>query len=174
MRWRGRGRAVESVLLRLAGLAGAACLAAGQTPGPVQVGPSVHPLHDLAPTRSCVSDRVLREIKDPSSGARWFILHDASHPAGPGRMLPASDFAAAGSGSASAANEPPDVIHRGDRVVVEEHTDAAESYLESVSLGGAPAGSAFEVRLKIGGKVVRAVAMAPGRAVLMPSRRAQP
>jgi predicted secreted protein len=60
------------------------------------------------------------------------------------------------------------VIHTGDLLVVEENTAVVEARLEAVALGPAWAGSSFDVRLKIGGKVVRAIALASGRAVFSP------
>jgi flagella basal body P-ring formation protein FlgA len=56
------------------------------------------------------------------------------------------------------------VIRAGDRLVVEENTAVIEARLEAVALGPAALGSSFDVRLKLGGKVARAVALAPGRA----------
>jgi flagella basal body P-ring formation protein FlgA len=59
-------------------------------------------------------------------------------------------------------------VHVGDRVVVEEHTRVAEAHLEAVALEPAVAGASFQARLKIGGRVMRVMAIAPGRAALMP------
>jgi hypothetical protein len=56
------------------------------------------------------------------------------------------------------------IIRTGDRVRVEEHTPVVDADLESVALGPAIAGASLNVRLRIGGRVVRAVAVAPGRA----------
>ena len=58
-------------------------------------------------------------------------------------------------------------------MVVEEHTAVVDARLEAVALGPAAIGSPFEVRLKIGGKVVRVVALAPGRAALAPQAEAR-
>lgn len=56
------------------------------------------------------------------------------------------------------------VIRAGDLLVIEESTTVADARLEAVALGPATAGSPLNVRLKIGGKVVRAIALSPGRA----------
>jgi hypothetical protein len=56
------------------------------------------------------------------------------------------------------------IIRAGDKVVVEEHSATTDAYLEGLALGPAGPGSALNVRLSIGGRVVRAVAVAPGRA----------
>jgi hypothetical protein len=58
------------------------------------------------------------------------------------------------------------VIRAGERLIVEESTPVVEARLEAVSLGPAAVGSPLDVRLKVGGKVVRAVALGPGRAAL--------
>jgi flagella basal body P-ring formation protein FlgA len=56
------------------------------------------------------------------------------------------------------------VIRIGDRVVVEGVTARVEERLEAVALGNAKVGSPLQVRLKIGGQVMRAILLAPGRA----------
>jgi hypothetical protein len=109
-----------------------------------------------------------REIKDPQTGAHWLILSNAANPAGPGRMVLArNDNPCIVIADAEEA-APVVAVHLGDRMVVEEHTRVAEAFLEGVALGPAVAGASFSVRLKVGGQVVRAVAIAPGRAALMP------
>jgi flagella basal body P-ring formation protein FlgA len=60
------------------------------------------------------------------------------------------------------------IIRGGDRLVVEQNTAVIEARLEAVALGPARRGATFQARLKIGGKVVRVVALAPGRAELAP------
>jgi flagella basal body P-ring formation protein FlgA len=93
------------------------------------------------------------------------------HPGGPGRLLrvvPAGSETRKfrtddGLESDPAAIRP--VIRAGDRVVVEESSAVAEARLGAVALESARAGSALNVRLEIGGRVVRAVALGTGRAV---------
>ena len=58
------------------------------------------------------------------------------------------------------------MIRAGDKLVVEEHSLTTDAYLEGVALGPAGPGAALRVRLSIGSRVVRAVAVAPGRATL--------
>ena len=60
------------------------------------------------------------------------------------------------------------MIHAGDALVVEEHTAVVDARLEAVALAPAAVGAEFSARLKVGGKVVRAGALAAGRAVLAP------
>ena len=103
--------------------------------------------------------RILREIRDPHTGAHWLVIANSENPAGPGRVVPAGDAGAEPHAVAV-------VIHKGDRVVVEEHTTTADGYLEATALEPASVGSCFGVRLNIGGRVIRAVALASGRATL--------
>ena len=100
----------------------------------------------------------MREIRDPNSGARWVVIGNLENSAGPGRLMPAEDAAPARRGDFAAETKPLlPVIHRGDRVVVEEHTATVEAYLEAIAMEPATTGSSFAVRLKIGGKVVKAL-----------------
>ena len=116
---------------------------------------------------------VFREIDDPHSGVRWLLLRDAKNPGGPGRMVRtgSSSLSQSGQEKRKVGTETPlvPVIRPGDKLIVEEHTATVEAHLEGVALGTARAGSPLEVRLRIGGKVVRAVALAPGRAALVPA-----
>jgi hypothetical protein len=118
----------------------------------------------------------VREILDPHTGARWLLERDASHPGGPGRLV----LGAAGSASSPrsvAGPKPaglPPSIHLGDRLIVEEDTPVVSAWLEAVALGPALAGEGFMVRLRIGGKVMRAVALGPGRAVFALESEARP
>jgi hypothetical protein len=134
---------------------------------------------------------VVREIDDPPTGARWLLVRGSIHPGGPGRMIlalaprgQALNAAGGGVGNAilsdtrieiksgseqlpaeSAPAQP--VIRAGDRLIVEENTPVVESRLEAVALNPAAIGSGLRVRLAIGGKVVRAVAVAAGRATFL-------
>ena len=66
------------------------------------------------------------------------------------------------------------MIRAGDRLIVEEHSAVADARLEATSMGSAAVGAEFEARLKIGGKVVKVTALAPGKAELAPETKAQP
>ncbi len=132
------------------------------------------------------SGAVFREIDDPHTGERWLLTRDPRHPGGPGRMVLASgpaDYRQNAGAAASVAGalpvemSPPwrlPVIHMGDRLIVEERTALAEARLEAVALGPAFPGSPLKVRLVAGGLVVRAVALAPGRAALAPEAGGRP
>jgi hypothetical protein len=140
-------------------LLGASSIAAGQAAANAPL-----------PVASRQAPRILRELRDPATGAHWLVLSNDETPAGPGRLVPAT--AARRDRELRASNErtaPVGVIQPGDRVVIEEHTPAADAYLEATAVDQAPAGRCFRARMKIGGKVVRAVALAPGRAALMPA-----
>jgi hypothetical protein len=65
------------------------------------------------------------------------------------------------------------VIHAGDHLVVEEDTPVVSSQLEATAIGSAAIGHAFEARLKIGGKIVHAVALGMGRAVFLSDTEAR-
>jgi hypothetical protein len=160
-------------LLGLAAIA-AGCPAAAQQPGAQTV---------LAmATETSGAAQVVREIDDPHSGARWLLLRDREHPAGPGRLVhlgegenPAGrrDLGGTADLAAEAAPALP-VIRSGDRLIIEENTAVVEARLEAVALGPAAPGSAFRVRLTIGGRVARAVALGPGRAAFLPELEARP
>jgi hypothetical protein len=125
-----------------------------------------------------VSGRAVREIDDPYNGERWILLRNQSHPGGPGRLVLLRDIGSAAgqkgqSGSeltACRALQSP-VIRAGDLLELEEDTPVVNARLEAVALGPAAIGDAFEARLQIGGKVLRAVALAPGRAALQQETR---
>lgn len=120
---------------------------------------------------------LVREIDDPRNGDRWLLMRNNSLPAGPGLLRLVSPVRGGRTDPSQArqitpaADTPPPVIRTGDRVVVEENTAVVEAHLEAVAMGPAWAGSAFNARLSIGGRVVRAVAAGPGRAVFQEETR---
>lgn len=114
---------------------------------------------------------IVREIDDPHTGARWLLVRDSTHPGGPGRLMLVRGLRE-GVRSGEPGIEPfLPVIHAGDRLIVEEHTAVVEARLEAVALGPAVVGSPLDARLKIGGNVVRIVALAPGRAAFLAEAR---
>lgn len=108
---------------------------------------------------------ILREIDDPATGNRWLLEKDEESPGGPGRMV-----------LSIRGNMTPlhrehggrpvtlPVIHAGDRIVLVAHTAVMDAELEAVALAPAAVGSSLRVRLKMGGKVLEAVALGPGKA----------
>ncbi len=115
-------------------------------------------------------DEIVREIADPHTGARWLLLRDQSHPGGPGRLVQVESTRNQARRDKAAVElaqrDLRPVIHAGERLIVEENSPVVETRLEAVALGPAAIGSPLHVRLTIGGKVLRAVALATGRAVL--------
>jgi hypothetical protein len=132
-----------------------------------------------------VAGDVVREIDDPHTGDRWLLMRDPTHLEGPGRLV-----RIAGVLRPVRRNTPADaqpvvalatertelmpVIHTGDRLILEENTAVVEARLEAIALGPAISGSPLNVRLTIGGSVVRAVALGPGRAAFAPETAARP
>jgi hypothetical protein len=116
---------------------------------------------------------VLREIDDPHNGDRWLLTRNADNPAGPGMLVRVSGArlgpqrAGLSEDSQAAAPALP-VIRAGDRLIVEEDTPVVSARLQATAMNPAAAGSVLNVRLAIGGRVMRAVALAPGRAALEP------
>jgi hypothetical protein len=136
-------------------------LAAQALPGAV---PISHLLPGAAPIVQAASPmraEVLREIDDPSTGDRWVLLRNPSDPAAPARLVQVTKDMPTTESLAPAL-----VIHAGDTLIVEDHTALADMRLEAVALSRATAGAEFTARLRIGGRVVHAVAVAPGKAVL--------
>jgi hypothetical protein len=148
-------------------------------------GPAQTPTGDPIPTASRgLSGEVVRQIADPGRDGTWLLIRNPVHPAGPGRLIwvprggqlagqaqladqariadQASSPAVPVTEAALEALKP--VILAGDRLVVEEETPVVDARLEATALGPAPAGAALNVRLEIGGKVMRAIALGPGRA----------
>jgi hypothetical protein len=164
--------------LRAALLALAALPAAhGQTAG-IDPGPRVMLLSANASGMTQASGEIVREIDDPHTGNRWLLMRDPSHPGGPGRLVAVESTRNQAqqdkAGSAPSRQELRRVIHAGERLIVEESTAVVEARLEAVALGPAVIGSPLDVRLRIGCKVMRAVALAPGRASLQPETGARP
>jgi len=124
------------------------------------------------------SQSAMREIDDPSTGERWVLSGDRIHPGGPGRWIciamcaPARATARWNGSQGASAPARALVIHAGDELIIEEHTAVADARLEAVAVGSAASGAGFRARLKIGGKVVEAVALEPGRAVFAPQKGA--
>ena len=127
---------------------------------------------------SLVPGRLIRVIEDPNLGDRWMLCRNLDHPGGPGSLLHVAAQSAVkwnrlgGAESTNSLERDPaairPVIRAGDRVIVEENSAVAEARLTAVALESATVGSAFNARLEIGGKVVRAVAMRTGQALFQP------
>jgi len=139
-------------------------------------------LGGLAQAEGPARGEVVREIDDPHTGDRWLLLRNERVPGGPGRLIPAaahrlahinSSQPAAGNAEGIEAMPLP-VIRAGDRLIVEEHTAVVDAVLEARALSPAVVGAGLDVRLTIGGSMVRAVATGPGRAALETGAGARP
>ena len=111
------------------------------------------------------SRRVVRAMDDRNTNLRWLLVKDEQHPSGPGRLvaIQTSSRNAAVADSQRLGSGPVRLLAKtGDRVVVEEHTRAIDARLEAVALESAWAGSNLRVRLRLGGKIVDAVARGSG------------
>ena len=137
-----------------------------------------------AATQPCAGP-LFGEIDDPATGDRWLMERNEMHPEGPGRLVRLAGEGGAAGGFASAVRVRRQdaagsdvsrrlVIHAGDVLVLEEHAAHVDARLEAVALGSAMRGEELRVRLKIGGKVVRAVATSIGRAELLPAAETRP
>ncbi len=173
--WIGRARAaallVAAAALPVSGQAGGG-QAGGAAPGfRIEVSSS-------APAGS----QLVREVDDPATGQRWLLLRNERDPGGPGRMVLAgvevgvdgADGRLARTRSRGDETLALPVIRSGERLVVEEHTAILDAVLEARALKAAARGSTFPVRLTIGGRVVRVVALGPGRAELTAEAGVEP
>jgi hypothetical protein len=112
--------------------------------------------------------QVVREINDPHTGDRWLLERNPENLGGPWRMvlIPGTGHPDAGAAKVwQPKAEMLPVIHSGDRIVIEEHTAVADVSLTAVAMEPSLTGGAFNARLTVGGKVVRATALGKGRAV---------
>lgn len=135
-----------------------------------------------APLVNCKVSRtvptVIREIDDPHTGMRWVLLRNPVYPAGPAHVALVetgkSENQMGGARSPDVQRIPaseaprPLIVHRGDRLIVEENTATIEARLEAIAMGAAARGDEIQARLKIGGKLVNVVALGAGRAALAP------
>jgi len=154
--------------------------ACAQTPGNGTAASDIVRAVAAAPQTVLVPQaEVLRQIEDPSTGDLWLLLRDQDRPGGPGRLvlsrqrLNMQKAMSGGSAQPSSAEQRP-VIRAGDALAVEEHTALVDVRLEAVALESAAKGAHFKARLEIGGKVVRVVAISPGRAEFAPESEVEP
>jgi len=146
--------------------AGALVIPATAQPGK----PSAAPLAVVSTARPQLgAGAVIRQIEDPNSGLRWLLFADPAHPGGPGRLIAQGTAAIKQGAARSTAEAPAPVIRPGDPVQVEEHSAVVDTTLQAVALGAAAPGGKLRLRLRIGGRVLTARALGPGRAALEPA-----
>lgn len=158
-----------------AGVLAMAMTACAQSPQTAAHGDEQIPITSPAPdaARYLTPEEIVREIDDPHTGDRWLLVRSRRSSGGPGRLVLADSHRdAPGSASGRIVSQADEarlipVIRSGDRLIVEEHTAVVDAILEGRALQPSAAGAELNVQLMIGGKVVRAVALGPGRAALL-------
>jgi hypothetical protein len=116
--------------------------------------------------------QAVREIDDLAGDTRWLLVQNSLLPGGPGRLVAirkvynAKLGAKVGAKDATVESPLPVIVRGGERVIVEQQTKKLEARFDAVALGPARCGDEFDVRLRIDGKKVRALAVAPGRVML--------
>ncbi len=123
--------------------------------------------------------RAVRIIDDHGTGRRWLLVLQLDRPEAPALLLQMPDnhscskLPVAGferRPPPSHQNLPLPVIQPGDSVILSENSPVSDARLEAIALERATAGQALTLRLKLGGHLLRAVATAPGSAVLLAER----
>jgi hypothetical protein len=130
----------------------------------------------LGPGSAIESATIYREIDDPTSRERWLLIRSTDHSGAPGNLiLIPSDRSPKGAGIFHQNQPlPAPVIRAGDALILEEHTRIVDARLEAIALGPARTGAVLRARLKLGGRVVRAVASGPGSAIIAENTEQQP
>ncbi len=121
---------------------------------------------------------LVREIADLTTKSRWLLLRNAVNPGGPGRLMQekienaglATPGSAGGHIDSSLRDTSvlPPIIRAGDRLVISEQSLKLDARFDGVAMQPSAAGGSFHVRLKFNGKIMIAIAQAPGRATLCP------
>jgi hypothetical protein len=161
------------MVLSVATLSGVFCQAAARPTS--SRGGSLKP---SAVDPALASTSIVREINDPHSGARWLLLVNALHPGVPGRLVRADTVLGqfplpkAAGRNVTAIAQP--VIHAGERVILEEHSEVVDARLDAVALNPAAIGGAVRVRLVVGGHVVRSFVLGEGRVLLDQEKEGRP
>lgn len=102
------------------------------------------------------------------------MVRDSGRPAAPAQLvLSCAAEPSKAAGRHARIERPavsPAVIHAGDPLMVDEHTDVSEGLLEATALRAAAIGETVLVRLKMGQAILRARVTAPGRGSLLAGR----
>ncbi len=142
-----------------------------------------HPSHPYS--LSCASSstqtlgsqyRAVRVIDDPGTGRLWWLVQNLDRPEGPALLAPipgsqpCARFAFESFQLRTRSplqNHLEPIIHPGDQIILSEETRTSSARLEATALQPAAMGAGLDVRLKIGGHILHAVATAPGHASLL-------
>lgn len=119
--------------------------------------------------------RAVRLIDDPGTRRRWLLVQQFTRPEAPAMLLPIADgqlcsmlFVAESEWRLPNANHNRlvPIIRPGDSVLLSEDSPTTEARLEAIAIESAGPGQALTVRLKLGGHLLRAIAVAPGSVLL--------
>lgn len=119
--------------------------------------------------------RAVRIIDDQGTGRRWLLVWQFDRPEAPALLLQMPDSHSCSkflfadfewrSPTAHQKLSLP-IIRPGDSVILSEDSPISHARLEAVALQSAATGQVLTVRLKLGGHLLRAIATAPGCALL--------
>lgn len=150
----------------------------GQQPDQRNRNVSAACLRDLG-TANETRYRAVRIIDDRATGHSWLLVKQLDRPGTPAVLLQIADdqscskiFPAESEGRFPIAHQflPRLVIRPGDSVILSEDSLVADARLEAIAIEPAVAGQSLTVRLKLGGHLLRAVAIAPGSALMVQGR----
>jgi hypothetical protein len=123
--------------------------------------------------------RALQIMNDPGTGRRWLLVEQLDRPEAPALLMLMPDNHACSKlpiadsewryPSAHRALPVP-VISPGDSIILSEASPVSDGRLEAIALERAATGQELTVRLKLGGHLLRAVAIGSGRATLLAHR----
>jgi hypothetical protein len=140
---------------------------------PVRIRAQTHARAANSRETNPIAVRILRDPVMVASSC-WLLERDPIHPEGPGRWLQVPiretgdaipfDGDSADLALGVVADHARPIIRGGDQLMIEENSKLVDARLQAVALQSASTGEIFAVRLRSTGKLVRAVAMAPGRA----------
>ncbi|WP_348261388.1 hypothetical protein P8935_16480 [Telmatobacter sp. DSM 110680] len=114
----------------------------------------------------------LRELEDPGTHQRWLLVRDMDRATGPALFVRESRHSECAFFAAKEMNVTPlrgqlsslPVIHAGDQIILSEHGINSDAELEATALDTGAAGDSLRVRIKFGGRTVRAIAATRGHA----------
>ena len=128
-----------------------------------------------------IADGRAQSFADPGTCKRWRYERNGDHPSWPPRLVMVSDEVSCSSQS----NVNPGmkgqktewlrhhtiIVLAGDELAVSDETAALLANLEGVALNNGSPGEVIGVRLRLGGRIMRAQVLAPGRVRLIADAR---